>query len=124
MSKCPLIAKAIVYAVRQGALINQYGFSWNDIETNTCAVLDGAPIPPDGKMAPLKCPEPSAVDRGGLIDKYHAIKRELANAQDEVSNLRRMLQNQHRHMLTRLRERDEARKEAKSGTPLSTRCGR
>jgi len=50
MSKCPLIAKAIVYAVRQATLINQYGMTWDAIETNTANILAGCSVPADGKM--------------------------------------------------------------------------
>lgn len=50
MSKCPLIAKAIVYAARQAQLINEYGMTWEAIETNTANILAGCSVPADGKM--------------------------------------------------------------------------
>lgn len=52
------LATAMIYAARQTYLLSRYGMSWDQIESNTQAILMGHPVPADGKMAQAS-PEPS-----------------------------------------------------------------
>jgi chromosome segregation ATPase len=111
-----LIARAIVYAARQATLINQYGMTWEAIQTNTENILDGCSVPADGKMnsaeqviaaierytGPLT--EPVSVHSTEtrvaleLVDKYHQAKQDLGTANrivqkqiDELASVKKEL---------------------------------
>jgi len=58
-----LIARAIVYAVRQATIINQYGTRWEDIETNTVNILAGCSVLADGKMNSAEQVQKSIMER-------------------------------------------------------------
>jgi hypothetical protein len=57
------IARAIVYAVRQAQLINQYGMTWEAIEVNTANILAGCSVPADGKMNSAEAVQATIMER-------------------------------------------------------------
>lgn len=117
MSKCPLIAKAIVYAVRQSTLRHKgVALGWDDIEVNTNAILAGHPVPSDGVVLPRPTPDSGIALK--LADKLKAMELHLSDALKYVTKLEGIVDtesgrvaDEHQHMLTRCRERDEARQQ-------------